>query len=368
MRLSTRKQRGFTLLEMLIVIVVISMLIALLLPAIQNAREQARRNQCTNNLLQIGVALHNYHDAHSILPPGCVNPFGPVEEGGPSPTGYVSEQNIPQPPVEYDDAGNPIPPPPVDYGYRMSWIAQILPQLGHGNMYRRIDFQQPQRSFVVSEGDGHIGGNIGGYEDGNAEVFESDDTASQTQSDLSDDVLQLSQGDGAADVEPLQRDLAVVSTLVCPSWWGGTPGYSSYAGCHASQSVPIDSNNDGLLYLNSSESLYDIPDGAATTILVGEKTSLPDESGFLTGDHSTLRNTGTRTSHVYPNPRRGSALPPGSVELEKPARGFASFHPQVSNFLLADGSVKVIGKQISIDVLQKLGSRNDGSLLSADQF
>jgi len=343
MRPSPRKHCGFTLLEMLVVIAVISTLIALLLPAIQNAREQARRTQCTNNLLQIGVALHNYHDAHSVLPPGCVNPFGPVMEGGPSLTGYISEENIPQPPVEYDDEGNPIVPPPVDYGYRMSWIAQILPQLGHGNMYRRIDFQRPELSFVVSDGDG----NIGGFEGDSTESYESG---------------------GEAEVEPLQRDLAVVSTLVCPSWWGAVSGYSSYAGCHASQSVPIDSNNDGLLYLNSSESLYDIPDGAATTILVGEKTALPDETGFLTGDYSTLRNTGTQTSYVYPNPRGGTVVPPGRIDTKKPARGFVSFHPQVCNFLLADGSVKAIGNQISIDVLQKLGSRNDGSLLSADQF
>tara|TARA_R110002095_G_scaffold31437_1_gene30270 strand:+ start:605 stop:1588 length:984 start_codon:yes stop_codon:yes gene_type:complete len=68
---STHK-RGFTLIELLVVIAIIAILIALLLPAVQQAREAARRSQCKNNLKQLGLALHNYHDVHSVLPPGCL--------------------------------------------------------------------------------------------------------------------------------------------------------------------------------------------------------------------------------------------------------------------------------------------------------
>src|SRR4051794_12472450 len=107
------RRHGFTLIELLVVIVIIAVLIALLLPAVQAAREAARRATCVNNLKQIGLALHNYHDSFNVFPPG-----------------YVSAQTRGSHPV-FD--GN-------DIGMGWAWGSMILPQMEQAPITNAINF------------------------------------------------------------------------------------------------------------------------------------------------------------------------------------------------------------------------------------
>jgi prepilin-type N-terminal cleavage/methylation domain-containing protein len=109
-----KRARGFTLIELLVVIAIIAILIALLLPAVQQAREAARRTQCKNNLKQIGLALHNYHDVVLTFPPGAL--FG-------------------------DD----------DYG----WGTFILPYVDQANIYNKLDFINYADDLLARNG-GHL--------------------------------------------------------------------------------------------------------------------------------------------------------------------------------------------------------------------
>ncbi|MFI5456092.1 MAG: DUF1559 domain-containing protein [Isosphaerales bacterium] len=103
----TRRSRAFTLIELLVVISIIGLLIALMLPAVQAAREAARRTQCVNNLKQLGLALHNYESTLHVFPPGYVSSF--------------------------DTSGN-------DTGPGWGWAAMLLPQFEQTPLFTAINF------------------------------------------------------------------------------------------------------------------------------------------------------------------------------------------------------------------------------------
>ena len=108
--LNLQNKRGFSLIELLVAIAIIAILIALLLPAVQQAREAARRTQCQNNLKQIALALHSYHELHSMFPQGQV--FRGPSDGTSDAPGW-------------------------------SWSSMILPMIGQAPLYNKFNFSLP---------------------------------------------------------------------------------------------------------------------------------------------------------------------------------------------------------------------------------
>tara|TARA_R110002111_G_scaffold259308_1_gene329305 strand:- start:114633 stop:115595 length:963 start_codon:yes stop_codon:yes gene_type:complete len=311
-----RNCSGFVLIELLAVIMIIAILISLLLPAVQQAREAARATQCKNNLMQIGIALHNYQMSHLVLPPGTVNPQGPI-------------------------LNQPI-------GYHVNWVLQILPLLDEKAAFRSYDFK------------------FGVY-----------DKVNRTTANY------------------------FLPGFQCPSSSRG--GYN-YAGCHNDTEVPIDADNNGILYLNSSIRDKDLKDGRSHTIFVGETV----DGGFLSwtsGTSSTLRNMGTKindinqsqatlnqmqrfgSDHQYrfeEDPEDSMLEPWDTLPKDSDSRevegllplpeeqkallqvgGFSSPHTEGAHFCFGDGSVRFISQKTNYEILRNLANRHDGNLIGA---
>ena len=362
------RQRGFTLLELLVVIAIIAILIALLLPSVQQAREAARKTQCLNNLMQIGVAFRSYHQQYSVLPPGCVNPVGPIRslEAG------IDEQT----------------PVATDPGYRVGWIPQLLPFLGQEGVYRQIDFNMPQMSFISPESRADYWNDLQIWNDyqktqanppaegSPAEATSADEMAEESPGESVESGMEMPGFAYDPSLGPPQRDalsplsIPVIPGLTCPSEAAASVGKSSYAGVHHSVEKPIDTDSNGLLYLNSSESLDTIPDGATTTLLAGEVKLSGDKSIWLYGDRSTLRN-GNRLGNATRMNVNEIALVGDYANMTEEERqqnlmqqqlqvgSFGNNHSYHVNFVYADGSAKSMSRQVASVVLEQLINRHD---------
>ncbi|WP_417382345.1 DUF1559 domain-containing protein [Gimesia sp.] len=205
-------RRGFTLIELLVVIAIIAILIALLLPAVQQAREAARRSTCKNNLKQIGLALHNYHETHSVLPSGWIG----VQPGvGPN----------------------------VEYGSGWGWGTMILPFMDQSALYKQINFNLDINDSAQTPG-----------------LIDIVMPAYRCPSDPADNTFELEEEGSPGTV--LAR-LATANYI-------GVFGSEELDDC---ETVAPGTNcqSSGLFYQNSNTRFRDITDGTSQTLFVGER-------------------------------------------------------------------------------------------------
>ncbi|TWU25871.1 DUF1559 domain-containing protein [Bythopirellula polymerisocia] len=336
---------GFTLVELLVVIAIIGVLVALLLPAVQAARESARRTQCINNLRQLGLGMLNFESAKGVFPTagGAVSQF-------------LNRADLSKPAYGYENA---------------SWMYQILPYIEQQNLAN------------MRRGDGNL--NAGFVETGLAEIPVSAfncPTRSGRIATIGTDIYAL--GDYAG---------------VMASW--NDPGWQGFAWQDTVAPNPNEETavwtgilvKGGQVKKNQSPpqiwkfgevDFASIEDGTSNTILLAEKSvqskfwTIPSSSpwpfwevyGYYTGaDWPVMRMFGALTQgSASPSPEvpiRGDDERSGGQSQEF---GFGSAHPGIINTVYGDGSTHTISDSADLLMLDHLGKRADGSLVSSAEL
>jgi prepilin-type N-terminal cleavage/methylation domain-containing protein len=350
-----RDRRGFTLIELLVVIAIIAVLAAILLPAVQRAREAARRTQCLNNLKQLGLACQNYHDTHKCFPSGDIDmgfpttPFADPYDVSQYVTFTQSAQLGMQ--QRYDVNGNLILPPAnlAVYSWVMaapwSWHAFILPQIEQSTIGVRFDLY---KNDVVNLNAMQIPIPI--YMCPSALLPSPRPSATST-------------GNGASSpTVPVGESAAAVT--------GGGYAYSTYRGVMGAQPVndapsdasTVDWMQNGVLYPNSAVKISDITDGTSNTIMIGDS-----RYGFW-GDGSSccarFRNdrwTPTDFDNYWFWQPQPPVLTPAIQYFS-----FGSLHDDSVIFALCDGSSRPIAKTIDKGLIRKLATRAEGTPIDND--
>lgn len=363
MRSLRRRSFGFTLIELLVVIAIIAILVALLLPAIQKARESARRSQCQNNLKQIGLALHNYHDSHLVFPPGQIV------------TSWIGNPTAVTPLLFV----NPLEPvsPLVNQGFHgTSWMFHILPHLE-----QRAVYEAWRQNWNVWN-NANLANDLTGLwrTTGNAPA--------QTEIPGYYCPSRRSNFTGLTTPNRLNIDTAPLAPQRLPIPPGLTGGGNDYAGCAGSgllftedpvnralwdpspvqiqnlnNQIPTLANNFnslnsniGVFSANSSVRIDDIKDGTSHTILVGEAERF-----------ETLKIAPALRTHLQrPNDGwawGGAATLFSTFEAPNKRQHFAysgSAHDGIVQVALADGSAKGVSEAVSLQVWQRLGNHSQG--------
>ncbi|ADG69637.1 protein of unknown function DUF1559 [Planctopirus limnophila DSM 3776] len=308
--LSTTNRRGFTLIELLVVIAIIAILIALLLPAVQQAREAARRSQCRNNLKQIGLALHNYHDNYNAFPPGAL---------AMNVTTGVA--------YKLGDAE----PSRSNVGGGWGWSTFILPFIDQAPLYSSLN--------------------------PNGNNFPLNPTALTRTilpvyicpSEASPNIVraQALGGDGISDGH---------AKLSYPAIWGSTT--VNYVDTRSGV-------NKGIFAYNSATRIRDVTDGTSNTLMVTERLYDGGDSETRRGGIWAGRSSGAtnaNSGNKYSNLVRAENLPDWLIKGTN-NNAPTSFHTGGVHFVMADGSVRFLSENTDGNTYQRLGQMADGQVL-----
>jgi prepilin-type N-terminal cleavage/methylation domain-containing protein len=323
----TRKRRsGFTLVELLVVIAIIGILVGLLLPAVQAAREAARRMQCSNNLKQLGLALHNYHDTYRRFPAGG---------NWKTPAGVLAGRG-----------NRPL------RGNGWAWTSAILPYIEQSSIYNQLKFvnripEVPNRALMSAR-------------------LPTARCPSATQAEY------LTMGTTASAFSILDPGMTTTNYVAC----AGSYALSAY------YDQPDDRKN-GILFEDSYLNMSSVLDGTSNTFMVGETIHYgTGTSASFLWDPNWFGRFSTGSDGRADAPE--SIMRVGQFRTNLPMvasandkrNSFSSFHVGGSQFALADGSVHFLSETVdhnqlaygaagtpgTLGTFQKLCARNDGQV------
>ena len=348
---TTRSRRAFTLIELLVVISIIGILVGLLLPAVQYARETARRVQCANNLHQIGIAIHSYHDLHRVLPPTYL--------GDPFTSGGVGGVSYP------DDNGN------GPSGF--AWGALLLPQLDNQPLHEQFKFHLPcwgpenaplaRTKLPVFLCPSATGGSDGFVVEryNNSPAY------------------------NPANPSPFSPQILLphahyVTNAGIHQPWGRITNYEDF---NEPEPIPSNGNSpafiDGPFYRNSGIGLANVTDGLSQTVFVGEHSSVLSNKTWL----GVIPWSATCPKPPFPSACNSGGAMVGAhsgpdthdhpqVIIHAPNNPFGhtdemySQHREGANILLGDASVRFVSQYIDPFLWVGLSTRNGNEVVSSD--
>ncbi len=376
---------GFTLIELLVVIAIIGVLIALLLPAVQSAREAARRAQCTNNLKQIGLALHNYHSTHNAFPPGRMTPDRLLS--GVQGTNYTNYNPF-----------NTLSNPDSSWTGFFSVHCHILNYMEQVNAYAALNFELPNKSAIMSGG-GLVGSSH------NFTAFALAQSTFLCPSDSNSSSTGIAENNyrynfGGSTPYAGAQAAAAQTTIINPYLGNGAftiarahnisafrDGMSNTVvfaertkGSARDLSVEPPAPSDVVTWQNRSqtftvEQLFnDCNQPAARRV---DRFSFNSMGRFLDG--SDFANgwpfawySATMYNHVAPPNWKGVDCGNWSAIADTPGEhaiiSARSEHPGGVNVLLGDGAVKFVKDTVNADTWRALGTKSGGEAVSADQY